>query len=171
MSYWDGSRWATDAPPATNSSRPVRLLLGAAAEAGLISLLLVGLIAGTTFAGKGGGKPGGGKPTGGSSTVSLVVVSSPIDDGLPHYDGQVTFNVVTPTEKPMVSVSCLQGGVSVYRASAGFFPDYPWQWAQVFSLRSMAWTGGAADCTATLYYVNARGNQVTLGSTGFFAAA
>lgn len=171
MSYWDGSRWAIDAATATSPRRRPHRLFGAAAEAGLISLLLVGLIAGTTFAAKGGGKPGGGKPTGDGSTLSLVVVSSPFDDGLPHYDGQISFNVVTTAEKPMVSVSCLQGGVSVYRASAGFFPDYPWQWAQVFSLRSMAWTGGAADCTATLYYVNARGNQVTLGSTHFSAAA
>jgi hypothetical protein len=113
----------------------------------------------------GGGKPGGG---GGSSSLTLVVVSSPYNDGLPHYGGTVTFDVsTTATAKPTVKVECNQGGVVVYRASAGFYPEYPWQWARNFSLGSGAWTGGAADCVATMYYVSSNGRTNTLATLPF----
>ena len=42
----------------------------AVAEGALIALLVVGLAAGTTFAGKGGGKPGGGTNTAGACSVT-----------------------------------------------------------------------------------------------------
>jgi hypothetical protein len=134
----------------------------------LLALVLVP----ATFAAKGGNAGAGGKPSGGSSSLTLRVLSSPNDDGLPHYGYQVTFDVsTTATDKPSVSVSCSQSGVEVYRASAGFYPEYPWPWAQTFTLSSGAWTGGAADCTATLYHVNSRGKSTTLKTLGFYAYA
>ena len=121
------------------------------------------------FAGKGGG---GGKPSGGGgSTLNLVVVSSPVNDGLPHYAGQVTFNVsTTATTQPSVKLNCYQGGVLVAYSSAGFYPSYPWPWAQTFTLASGDWTGGAADCTASLYYYNGKG-YTTLKAISFHVQA
>lgn len=118
--------------------------------------------------GNGGGKPGGGGGGGGSSSLTLVVLDP--DDGGANYGEQVTFNVsTTATDKPSVSLECSQDGVVVYRASAGFYPEYPWPWAQTFTLSSGAWTGGAAQCTATLYYMNSRGRAVTLTTLSFQA--
>jgi hypothetical protein len=153
MSYWDGSRWASDAPVATNSSRPGRRLLGAAAEAGLISLLLVGLIAGTTFAAKGGNGGGGkGKPGGsGTSTVTLVLVHDANANGVANWGDTVTFSIATTaTRYPHLEVTCYQNGTLVYGASAGFYAEYPWPGAQMMPLKSPAWTSGAAECKAVL---------------------
>lgn len=117
------------------------------------------------------GKPskpraGGG---GGSSSLTLVLLNS--TDGLPHWGQQVTFNVsTTATTKPLVKLQCFQGGTLVYTSSAGFYPGYPWPWAQTFTLASAAWTGGAASCTASLYYYNGR-RYSTLKTLNFSVAA
>jgi hypothetical protein len=75
MTYWDGTRWVPEAPaPRVPSTRPARRLAGAAVEASLITMLILGLIAGTTFAAKGGngnGKAGGNHS---SRTASTCVV-------------------------------------------------------------------------------------------------
>ena len=57
MTYWDGNRWIPDEPAALPQAggRIRRRLLGASTEAALITLLMFGLIAGTTLAAKGGG--------------------------------------------------------------------------------------------------------------------
>lgn len=57
MAYWDGTRWVPDTAPTTSERKTDRnRLLGAAAEASVIVLLVFGLVAGTTFAaGKGSG--------------------------------------------------------------------------------------------------------------------
>ena len=99
--------------------------------------------------GKGAGKPSGGGSSG--TGLSLVLLNS--TDGLPHYGQQVTFNVsTTATDRPFVSLVCSQNGTLVYSSSAGFFAAYLWPWERNFTLVSTYWTGGAADCTATLYY-------------------
>ena len=145
-------------------------MLGAAAEAGLITLLIFGLTAGSALAGKGGNGGGndGGKPGGKSSSSLTLVVLAPPDA---NYGEQVTFEVsTTATDKPLVRLECSQGGTLVYSASAGFYDGYPWPWAQNFTLSSSYWTGGAADCTATLYHFDGRRYR-DLTSTGFHAAA
>jgi len=60
MAYWNGTSWVPDTV-ATSPRRQTRVprLLGAATEASLIVLLAFGLVAGTTFAAKGGN---GGNP-------------------------------------------------------------------------------------------------------------
>ena len=139
--------------------------LMALAEASLVALLVVGLIAGTAFAGKGG--KGGGKPTSGGGTVELVVLSG--GDATPNWGESVTFTVsTTASTRPFVGLSCYQGGVWVYSGSVGYFPEYPWD--QYFILRNGTWSSGAADCTAKLYYVNSRGNSVTLATMSFAVA-
>jgi hypothetical protein len=135
----------------------------------LLMTLLLGLT-GHAFAAKndhGGGKKGGGSTSGG--TLTLVLLNG---DTAPHYGGQVTFDVsTTATDMPSVKVNCSQGQNNlVYTSSAGFYPSYPWPWLQDFTLKSQAWTGGAADCTAELYYWDGR-KFVTLTSIGFHADA
>ena len=156
-------------------TRTARLGLFAAAGALALALALVP----AAFAGKGGGSGGGGgggHKTGGGSgsgsgTVTLVVVSSPYNDNLPHFSGQVTYTVSTSsTTQPYVSTTCYQGTTLVLSASAGWFASYPWPDARTVTLQTMAWTGGAANCTAKLYSMDS-GSPVTLGTTSFTAYA
>jgi hypothetical protein len=120
------------------------------------------------FAGKGGG--GGHKPSGGGSGgFTLVNLNSP--DGLTHYGGQITFTIQsTATSVPNVSVTCSQNGTVVYGAATGYYASYPWPWTNTMTLSSQAWTGGAASCTASLYYFSGT-STITLGSMSFTAYA
>jgi hypothetical protein len=102
-----------------------------------------------------------------AGSLRLVVLNSP--DGLAHWGGQVTFNVsTTATTEPHVSLKCSQGGVVVYGTQTGFYSGYLWPWTQVMSLSSVAWTGGSAECVATLYYFSGA-NVVSLGTLSFTA--
>jgi hypothetical protein len=70
-----------------------------------------------------------------------------------HWGDTVTFNVsTTATTQPSVIVDCTQNGALVYR-HYGFFYGDPSP-SQNFVLQSPVWTSGAADCTATLYYID-----------------
>lgn len=62
MSFWNGAQWVAAQPAATPRARVAHRLLGAIAEAGLITALVFGLVAGSAFAAKGGGhtRVGGG---------------------------------------------------------------------------------------------------------------
>ena len=79
MSYWDGNHWVADVPAApSRAPRIARRLLGATAEAGLITVLIFGLIAGSAFAARGGGggnRPKPPPPTAGACSVSPNPVS------------------------------------------------------------------------------------------------
>ncbi len=108
-------------------------------------------------------------PSSGTSSLALVLVNS--TDGLPHYGQQVTFKVsTTATTLPNVSLDCYQNGVLVYGAVAGFYPSYPWPWNQIFILSSPSWTGGAANCTAALYYFSGK-KTITLTTLNFLVYA
>jgi hypothetical protein len=127
--------------------------LQAIAEAALIAMLVVGLMAGTAFAGKpatgtgGHGKPGSGGSTG---TLTLVMVADTNGNGAANWGDTITFSVTSSSATPTVSVRCSQNGTLVYAADAGFYPSYPWPGAQNMPLYSPSWTGGAASCTTTL---------------------
>ena len=84
MTDWDGERWIPAGAPAQKAPRWSigARILGATAEAGLITLLVFGLIASTTFAAKGGN---GGKP---QPAVSTCVV-----------DGNVVRSTSLPTDE------------------------------------------------------------------------
>jgi hypothetical protein len=176
MSFWNGHRWEAQSPPAADvkSATPsrARRMGGAALEAALITALTFGLIAGSAFAARGGGKTGAGGghhrgavPTG---SFSLVLVDS--TDGVAHWSQHITFNVTSSATYPFVAVSCFQDGVRVYRQDIGFYVGWPW--SQDFTLMSSAWTGGAADCSAELYSQNSDGsNHQTLSTMSFSAAA
>ena len=139
--------------------------LQAIAEAALIAMLVVGLMAGTAFAGKGGN---GSKPTGGATggTIAVVLVTDVNTPGLSRGD-TVTFNVATTaTDEPFVNLQCFQNGSLVLNGSAGFFawamnaPHYD------FGLNSGLWQSGAADCTAYIVKSTSKGWS-RLASTSF----
>ena len=147
----------------------MRRLFGASAEALIIVILILGLLAVPVLGAKGGGKGGGGggKPVAANGTISLVMVD-PADTVASHGD-QVTFNVATTaTDRPFVSLNCYQDGVWVYAASAGFFPDYPW--SQEFTLAN-DWFTSAGDCTARLYMTKDGSRSTTLATLDFHVEA
>ena len=132
-------------------------IVGLAAALALLSVGVIGAV--TVSAG------GSGHVQSTNSTLSLALLNS--TDGIPHWGEQVTFNVsTTATTEPNVSLNCYQNGGLVYGAVAGFYPSYPWPWTQTFTLSSPSWTGGAADCTASLYYFSGR-KTVTLATLSF----
>ncbi len=95
-----------------------------------------------------------------TSSLSLVLLNS--TDGLPHWGQSVTFTVsTTATTQPNVSMTCYQNGTLVFGAEAGFYAGYPWPDSQTFVLSSPSWIGGAANCTAALYYFSGK-KTVTL---------
>ena len=106
-------------------------------EGALIASLVVGLMAGTAFAGKPGGGGGGKPPRGGASgSIALALVSDANTNGSPNWNDTITFTVTGGGTNPFVSVTCAQGGTMVYSASAGFYDSYPWPGARNMPLYS-----------------------------------
>ncbi len=126
-------------------------------EGALISALVVGLIAGTAFAARGGG------------SLALVMVADANANGVPNYTESVTFDVSSTADKPYVNVRCYQGTAFVYDAWAGFYAG-AW-FGQTFTLSSTYWTGGAADCVARLVTWSKNGRERTLATMGFAVGA
>ena len=92
-------------------------------------------------------------------------------NNLPNYGDTITFHVsTTATTEPHVNLECYQGGTQVYSAVTGYYASYPWPWTQNMALWSYSWTGGAADCTATLYYFSGR-KTITATTLGFHVDA
>lgn len=105
----------------------------------------------------------------GTSTLSLVLLNS--TDGQAHWGQSITYKVSTSaTAQPMVSTNCYQNGALVMGAVAGFYATYAWPGSQTVVLSSATWTGGAASCTARLYYASGR-KTVTLTTLNFAVAA
>jgi len=103
--------------------------------------------------GGGKGKPGGGGTSGGS--LAYVMVDDVNADGKPNWGDTITWSFTqTSTDTPTVNLTCSQNGVAVYGATGGFYASYPWPWTVNMTLSSSAWSGGAANCTATLTPVN-----------------
>jgi hypothetical protein len=119
----------------------------------VLAIVAMLAIASPAFAGKGGGGKGGhGGKTAPSGGLILNVVNDINLDTLPNWGESISFTVTsTATSEPHVSVVCKQNGVVVYGATTGYYPTYPWPWTQVMILSSQMWTGGEADCKATLY--------------------
>lgn len=143
-------------------------------EGALISLLVVGLMAGTAFAAKptasGGGhtKPGSGG-TGGA--VAVVLVTDDNGNGAPNWGDSITYTVSTAaTQYPYVSTQCSQGRTLVLSDSAGWYASYAWPDARTFQLKTDRWTGGSASCTARLYSMDG-GSQTILKTITFTVGA
>jgi len=115
-------------------------------------------------AGKGAGKPSGGGSTG---SVTLVMVDDLNADGMPNWGDTVTFEVQTSaTTSPYVTLKCSQGGTTVLTGTAGFWDGYAFPFERNMKLSSPSWTGGAADCTATLWSSDGKKTK-TLATTNF----
>ena len=101
-------------------------------------------------------------------TIKLVPLN-PSTDGVLHYRQQVTFDVYTSsTAYPWVLLECSQNGSLVYQYSKGIFPT---SLGQIFTLGpTPAWTGGAADCTASLQKWDGR-KKTTLATLNFHVYA
>jgi hypothetical protein len=178
MAYWDGERWLderTGEPRKPSKARRAfthswQLLL----EGLLVALLVVGLIAGTAFAGKGSGSAttGGGHNKGGSS-AGTGTLSGPVlldsTDGIAHYGQSITFRVTSTSKYYFVRATCKQNGAQVWQQTQGFYPG--WLWGTTYVLNGLRWTSGAADCSAVLYSQNLDGsNQQTQDSLTFHVA-
>jgi len=163
MTYWNGSGWEADRPAAPSRPKRGRRLLGATAEAGLITLLMFGLIAGTALAAPGGGKGGGKAPAG---SLSLVLLDG--SDTVANYRERAAFDVVTSASRPFVGLRCWQNGGIVLDGYTGYFDGYmfdPW-----VTLGSPYWDASAsADCTARLFTYDKRGNQKVIATLDFTA--
>ena len=95
----------------------MRRLFGASAEALIIVILVIGLMAVPVLGARGGGGGGGGKPSGGGSgSLALVMVNDADADGVVSHGDSITFTVTTTADRPYVSVKCSQGGTLVYAA-------------------------------------------------------
>jgi hypothetical protein len=122
-------------------------------EGALIATMVVGLLAGTAFAGKPGGGGGGHHRGGGttSGSISVAMVSDVNLDGLPNHGDRITYDVSkVGVAYPVITTTCVQNGVTVLTAFAGFYPEYMWQGARTINLWSDPWTTGPAKCTAVV---------------------
>lgn len=139
----------------------------AAATITTIALVLALALVPAAFAGK--GKPGGGG--GGSSSLSLVLSTDLNSNGVPNWNDTITYNVsTTATTGPQVSTQCYQNGVLVLNGNAAFYDGNPFAYMDYLQLTSGAWTGGAADCTARMYYMTRKGTT-TLATLSFHVDA
>jgi len=138
-----------------------------------IPLVLVLAFASAAFA----GKTSPSRTSGSSITGPFVVAASPTgtagtatSTSAPHYGDAITFDVSTPaTDMPFVNLVCYQNGALVVNGT-GLFAAADLS-VKTFNLTSGIWTGGAADCTATLFmYVNSAKTKV-LALTSFHVDA
>ena len=124
-------------------------------EGALIALIVVGLLAGTAFAGGRGGAGGGGGKGGKTvpgGTLAVQMVTDADGDGAVTFGDTVTYDVskVTVTN-PYITTTCTQDGTMVLSTWAGWYDGYMWPAARNIRLSSDLWTGGAASCTGVLY--------------------
>jgi len=145
----------------------------ALAEGSLIALLVVGLMAGSVFAAKGGngGKPGGGGSTTGGGTLTGPVILQNYSGNLAtSYGDDVTFNVSTTASKPQVGLRCYQGANFVYDGYVAFFSS--WLSAKYFTLSSSYWNSTLdASCTARLFTYDSRYREQLLATPLTFTVA
>ena len=138
-------------------------------EAALIATLVVGLVAGTAFAAKGGGgKPGGGGATGGGSITGITMVYDKNTNGAPDYADQIKFTFTTSNTKPYITLLCANGTYS--SSHLEYWPNI-WNDPGVFTLTSPSWSGGAATCTAYLYGTTSNGGSTLLTTRQFSVGA
>lgn len=155
MSYWNGSEWVANAPPAPKPASRVKRVAAATAEAALITALTFGLIAGSAFAAKGGG---GGRASAYSGTISLApLVVDNNGNGSPNRGDVVTFDISSTSGAPYVLLDCYQGDQLVLSGRKGYF-ESSLDTNRNFGLQSGLWASETgADCTASLASSTRRG--------------
>lgn len=138
----------------------------AMAEAGLIAMLVVGLVAGTALA---GGQGRGPAPSYAGEIRLAPLVVDDNANGTPNHGDVVTFDISTNHSAPYVQLECFQGGSMVLMGRKGYF-ESSLDTNRNFGLDSGSWQSGAADCTASLVYYTRKG-WVKYASTSFHAEA
>ena len=123
------------------------------------AILLTASFSPSLFAQGGQGKGKGKQNAASVYSIALEIVD---DNGnsLPDHGESVRFNVSTTATNAFISVSCYQGTAWVYAAGG-----MPVNWA--FKLASGTWSGGDAECTATVYTTLDGSKTTTLGSLSF----
>lgn len=136
----------------------------------VIALVFVLAIAAPlAFAAKGGG--GGKNDSSSSISIHSPLVYDANGDGLPNWGDTLRFDVATTvTTEPFVELICSQNGVVVYGANTGYFDSYAWPWTQNMKLGSQMWTGGDADCVASMFTFR-HGHRWNLATLSFTAYA
>jgi len=164
MSFWDGERWINTPAPAPKeksvATRAVTHSAQALLEGALVALLVVGLVAGTAFAARGGKHANTS-----SATLSLVVLDG--SDSTANHGERVSFTATqTATDRPFVGLRCYQDGTFIMDAYVGLFDSYmfdPW-----ITLDSNYWDPATkASCDARLFYYDKRGRQHVLTTLTF----
>jgi hypothetical protein len=131
-----------------------------------IAVLVALVLVPAALAAKGGNGTKGSDP----SLTLVVLGSAPTGAAAtqPQWGQQVTFDVVKDASSSWssVGVECVQNGAPVYRQALPYpFGDL------TFTLSGYWWTGGAADCTATLSAEGNNGKWTTLATTSFHVNA
>jgi hypothetical protein len=113
------------------------------------------------LAAKGGNGGGGNASTGSLALVMVSSSSAAVADSAssgPHWGDTIKFEGTTnATTQPNVELVCSQNGTVVYAGLSGWYETAYADGAfttRNLTLKSQAWTGGAANCTATLYYIS-----------------
>jgi hypothetical protein len=125
-----------------------------AAFFGVVAIIVLALVP-AALAGKGGNS--GGAASTGTLELSTTAGAAPTST---HFGDTVSFMGTTTAAHPNVELVCSQNGTVVYASLSGWYGNQtPVDSAGGFTTRNMtlssqAWTGGAADCTATLYYIS-----------------
>jgi hypothetical protein len=140
-------------------------------RAGLVATLIAGLVVGTAFAAKGGGKPGGGGTASGGTISAVRMVYDQNANGAPNYADQITFTFSTSNTKPYITLKCSTSAGLVYSSSHLMYTPNIWNDPGIFYLTSPSWYGGAASCTAYLYGTTSSGSTVFLATYGFSVGA
>ena len=145
MAFWNGTHWVQpDTGPRKTPRSRLRRTIEAVAEGGLVSLLVVVLVAGTAFAGKGGGSLsatislGNGARTSSVSGDVAISVTRSIPDNDPVmwvttkcYDA--TGTRVSWLDLPVIwgTSDSLVGSAGAYQVSGSWCESYatlrPWQ--------------------------------------------
>jgi hypothetical protein len=121
-----------------------------AAFFGVIAIIVLALVP-VALAAKGGNSGG----TASTGTLALAGANAIL-----HQGDTLSFVGTTTAAQPNVELVCSQNGTVVYASLSGWYGNQtPVDAAGNFTTRNMtlssqAWTGGPADCTATLYYIS-----------------
>jgi len=157
MAYWDGERWIdqTARPPrqASTSRRLLAHSWKALLEGGMVALLVVGLVAGTAFAGKGRNTT--------PPSLDLVMVTDVGTSGT-SYGDTITFRSDTTASGAEVGLRCYQGSNFVFD---GYVSLYESWLGKELILESTKWDrSSGADCYARLFTYNRKNQQVVLAT-------
>jgi hypothetical protein len=163
MTYWNGTTWAPE-PVAALPEQRTSSLLRRVKPAALLAVLALVVATSSVLAGRSSTAPWIGLATVDGARMAAGATAQP------HLGSWVTFDTVVPTnvKVPRIEVLCYQGGSFVFGMAGGV--DYGF----LLGGGGSTWKdlGGAADCTANLFYFGWHAGSQTyewLASTSFSA--